>query len=312
MLRPFNPADLVGLLALQARARPNLAWSRETLATGASRTLPLGSLVGEWLPRRGRHTWLLSRRGLAVGVVSVRRRRGAGSWEIDRLQVARGKQPACAEILESLNLTLGRAGAERVFLRLAEGNGLEVAAAQAGFNQLLREELYVRPRGGSLSAEPVAVNGAVRRRAQEADDFNLFRLYNTIVPAPVRQAEGLVLREWQGSSEISEGRPLEGAFVAQRDGELTGALTVSRGGNKKRIMDLLAQPEDRAAVEALIETAIATCGARNALMCLLPEYLWGMVPCLEEHGFQCRGNFDLYTRPVIARVRKPGLLPVGA
>ena len=222
MLRPFNPADLVGLLALQARVRPNLAWSRETLATGASRTLPLGSLVGEWLPRRGRHTWLLSRRGLAVGVVSVRRRRGTWSWEIDRLQVARGKQPACAEILESLNLTLGRAGAERVFLRLAEGNGLEVAAAQAGFTRLLHEELYVRPRGGSRSAEPVAVNGAVLRRAQEADDFNLFRLYNTIVPAPVRQAEGLVLREWQGSSEISEGRPLEGAFVAQRDGELNG------------------------------------------------------------------------------------------
>ena len=312
MPRPFNPADLISLLVLQARVPPNLAWSGETLASGVSRSLPLASLVGEWFPgRNGRHTWVLSRRGIALGVVSARRRRGQGSWEIDRLQIARGKELASVEALDGLNVTLGRRGAERLLLRLAEESPMEEAAQQAGFRLLLREELYLRPAGRLRREEPLPLGDAALRPAMEADSFNLFRLYNTLVPSSVRQAEGLALRDWQGIRDISKGGPLEEAFVIERDGELMGGVTVSRGRKSKRLVDLLARPEE-AVVGPLLEAAVRSQGQRRALVCLLPEYLWSTVSCLEEQGFHYRGNFCLYEKRVVARVRRPGLLPVGA
>ena len=312
MLRLFNPADLVGLLVLQTRAPANLAYSQEAVTGGVTRALPLGSLLWEWLPgRNGRHTWVHSKRGMAVGVVSARSRRGHGSWEIDRLQVARGCKVFFREILEGLNWMFGRKGAERLSIRLAQDSPLHETILQAGFTSLVREELYLRPKSGPSDGGVPSVSGTLRL-AQEADDFNLFRLYNAVVPSAVRQAEGLYLRDWRGVRDVSQTGAVEEALVVQHEEDVSGVATVSKGGNGTRIVDLLAHPSGQDIADALIAASIGAYGNKGGLMCLLPDYLCSVAPCLEKHGFQyCRG-FQSYVRPVTARVKQPNLLPVGA
>ncbi len=311
MLRPFNPVDIFGLLLLQARTEPNMAWVRQGLTSGRARSVPLGGLVGEWLPRRaGRHTWVLSERGLAIGVVSIRRRRGQGNWEVDRLLVARGKEQAALEVLEGLNVPSGRFGAERLFLRLPEKSPIETHVTNAGFRPLLREELLVRSPGKAPDGAQTQV-GSVRPLV-DADAFNLFRLYSCTVPGPLRQVDGVTLREWRGSRDMSEGLPPREAWVAERDAEIVAAITLSENGGGTRMIDLLARPGQRDAAAALLNTAVTTRRHRGTLLCLLPEYQGDLAGLLGDVGFESRGLFRVYVKYVIARVRQPGLLPVGA
>lgn len=311
MLRPFNPADVFSLLVLQTRAEPNMAWARHSLAAGQPRLVPLGSLVGEWLPRKGgRHTWVLSQRGMAIGIVSIRRRKGQGNWEVDRLLVARGKEPAAVEVLEGVNVALGRLGAERLFLRLPENSPIETHAAKAGFHPLVREGLFVRPRTGpEKNGRPP--DTAVRPMV-DADGFNLFRLYSSTVPAALRQVDGVTLREWRGVRDLSEGLPARDAWVMEQDGDIVAAVTVSESVAATRMMDLLARPTAGDAAATLVQTAVAARGHRDALLCLLPEYQSDLTGRLMDAEFESRGGFHVYVKYIVARVRRPGLLPVGA
>ena len=311
MLRPFNPVDVLGLAVLQVRVSPNLAWDRRSMLSGARRSLPMGALLGEWVPGRNRrHTWLHSKRGIPLGVVSARRRNSNGTWEIDRVQIPGGQEGAGVVILEGLSLAMGRTGAERLFLRLAQGSLLEDAASRAGFRPLFSEYLYVRPRAqGPLSVS--AAEGALRPE-QEEDNFELFRLYNTAVPARVRQAESLSLKDWRGSRNICGGSPVEESWVVESDDGLTAVLTLGQGKGGKRMVDLLARNQDGGAVRALLERTVEAKGPQSSLVCLLPDYMSAASPDLEALGFHLQGSFDIYARPVVARVRKPRLLPVGA
>lgn len=311
MLRPCNPADIVGLLILQARAEPNSAYGKHALASSGDQRFPsLSGLVGEWLPnKQGRHTWVLSQHGLPVGIVSVHRRKGAGSWEVDRLQVARGKEPISIDLLDRMSLLLGTMAADRLFLRVAQDSPAEWTAREAGFAPLVREALYVRPGGLPVGT---GGNGAPPLRPAGAPDIlRLFRLYTMGVPAPIRQAEGIGLRDWEASIDGNSGLPREHIWVMDQGDELLGAAIISKNGGRRRLLDFLARPMDSTTGMALVRGAIEQGGDRSSLLCLLPEYQWNLTRHLEDHGFKKLGMFHVYMKPVLARERRTGLLPVG-
>ena len=305
MLRLFNPIDIAGLAVLQARAEPDLAVGRKALAAGPRRTVPLGPLVTEWLPRSSsRRAWVLSSRGLVNGVLSVRRRQGAGAWEIDKFQIARGREQWGVELLEGLCLTLGRSGAERVLLRLSESSPVETAVVRAGFLPLSQDTLYVRPK------RPWEGPSAQVRGRRPSDDFSLFQLYCASVPAPVRQAKGVTLGNWQAAEALADGLPLVEVTVLEDGIQVTAAAAVSKAGFRLRFVEFLVRPD--AAQDKVVSETLRRHGRRSDLTCLVPDYAGHLADALERHGFTASERSHLYARQVVARVRRTGLALAGA
>ena len=153
--------------------------------------LPLGSLAAEWLPHRWRrHAWVLSRRGVPVGVVGIRMRAGGSCWEVDRLHVARNREEDAVDLLEEAAAAAGGLGAHRVYLRLSVDSRMDGEARAANFHVWSTDDLYYRPKG--LSA--VSANGHVPARPGRAEDLHdLFRVYLRAFLGRARQAEGLTL-----------------------------------------------------------------------------------------------------------------------
>lgn len=290
---------------------PNQARSREGLISGGGQAgLPMGSVIGEWLPPwNGRRTWVLSHRMMVLGVVSAHRRPCPGHWEVDRVHVARGKEESWTELLQALNPALARLGADRLFLRLPAESPLKGAAIEAGFNPYIREELYLRPKGGQ-PADSLAQAGSLLSPG-EADQFHLFRLYNCAVPAPVRETEGMTFQDWSRSRDTPRGWRREEELVVGNHGDICAWLSLS-GRADAGIIDLLVNPQERDGAGALVDGVVRRRGHQDKLLCLLPHYQQFLCGHLQENGFQKTGDFSLYVRHVTARLRETGLLPVGA
>ena len=313
MLRPSNPADLVSLL-LQAKPLPIVAYGRHSMASGRGDALPWGDMVEEWLLNRGRHhTWVLSSRGMAMGLVCCCQYKSPSSWEIDLLHIAPGKERALEEMLEDLNIRLGRLGIERLVLRLPEDSALRPTIMDTGFTPLMREKLYVRS-PGELGSVVVTEGENAHRPGQETDIYQLFKLYTASVPAPVRQMEGLTLNHWQ-QTPVNGDLPQEKRWVLEKDGQVTAAVTMVKGNGKRRMLEVLTNPRDPANVERLVAEALEAEGSRSTLVTLLPEYLWGkcsVEKILTDMDFRETAALMVYVKPMVVRVRSVGMLPVRA
>ena len=314
MLRASNPADLLSLLVLQAKPLPVVACGRHSLASGRGDTLPWGEMVEEWLLDRGRcHTRVLSRRGGAVALVSCSRYKSAATWEIDLLQIAQGKDWALVEMMDDLGVHLGKKGVESLVLRLDEESTLHSVAAEAGFTPLQREKLYVRPPGPLLSNAALQEDDG-HRPSSEADVYQLFKLYCSSIPAPVRRMEGLTLAGWQ-SAPAGGGLLREKRWVLEREGQVTAAVTMVRGNGKRRLLEVLTNPREAVPMDGLVAEAVKAEGAKSTLVTLLPEYFGGacgVEKVIVDFGFQESATLTVYSKPLVARVRSVGMLPARA
>ena len=157
-IRPLRPADLVLLASLWATGKPPFGpayrneartWERLGLADQGFRLLE--SSLKPWLPLASRRQAWIAAHGLrACGLASVRRRSSPSAWEVDYLVVGQEDEALCLTLLEQLSQGLGRAGVERLFLRLKADSPLLETIRQAGFFPYLKEHLLAidrAPRG---------------------------------------------------------------------------------------------------------------------------------------------------------------------
>ncbi|MCH7511297.1 MAG: hypothetical protein IIB19_02910, partial [Chloroflexi bacterium] len=230
MLRPISVIDVPSLLWLRANALPNPARTVATLAHTPSPALPLASLLSEWLPgRTGQHTWVWPRRGVASGVVSLKRRSGRSSWEVNCLLVHKRTPDAAVGMLEEAGVSVALRGAERVLLRIPQKCPLELPARQAGFKPYYGETVFVRSPGASLSMMAASLS-ATDNGCEPGDlaPYDLFRLYLRIVPPEAREPLGITFQQWLDSREGLRGQ--QASFVQRRDGDVSGwASLVMRG-----------------------------------------------------------------------------------
>ena len=311
MLRPVNPADLPSLLALQARTLPNAARSRKTLASGARWALPYGALIGVWLPRGlRRHAWLLSRRGMAAGVVEVHQRLGPTCWEVGCLQARRSDGEALIEMLEAASGAVADLKGRSLFLRLDADSPANAAAGDARFTQYSFEELFVRQAGTPLAPAAPPDNGLVRRAGDE-DNHAIYRLYQAVEPAPAREAKGMTFGQWQDSLELPQGWRRRETFVLDRGADVAGCLMLS-GSRRDSIVDVLITPEDLAGAESLISAGLHAAGGARKVLCLAPGHQQFLARPLQALGFRKSSELVLHVRHTTARVKERELVPAGA
>jgi hypothetical protein len=319
--RPLRPTDLPALASFWARAKLPLGgghaaafcnearvWERMGLQEHSLSALGgLERALQQWAPiGSGRLSWV-ALRGLTLrGLASARRRGRRSVWEVDHLVGAPGQEGTCASLLEELACGLGRAGVEKVFLRIDAHSPLLDAARSAGFVPYLSERLWRLeqvPRGSDCPPLPM-------RLRTSADLLPLFQLYNASVPVAVRRNEALTLREWAAVQEPGRCQHL----VLQKDGRVSAWLRLARH-DRAGCFALLAARRQDAPLDNLLATALHYLHPPKAdrpIFCLVPEYERTLAAGLAEMGFQPVAEYAVMANRLVRPVEEAVKVPSGA
>jgi hypothetical protein len=302
--RTVRPTDLVALVAYDGRVYPNEAVTRDRAGTEAS-PHPLEAAFEQWFSfATGRHTWISVKGATLRGLVSARRRASKAALELDCLIDAADDDPnVLGSLLERVAADAGRAGAERVFLRVPADSNVVDVARSAGFVPYVHERLLVAT---AIAPEGEPAEGL--RRWTRDDAHETFRLYNRWTPEPVRRVEAATFREWQATRESIAARGTQ-QRVLEDGGKLIGWLRTAASGDAGRF-DLMADPERPDALETLIDAAIARLRGQPALLVLVPDFAPGLAERLARRGFADRGEFVLLARRLVKPVVVPELAAV--
>ena len=318
--RPLRPTDLPVLASLWARGKLPLAAGEavafcnqaHVLERLGSRERSLTALGGlerafrQWAPiGSDRLTWV-ARRGLAVrGLASARRRGRRSAWEVDYLIVASGEESTGASLLEELTRGLGRAGVEKVFIRLDAQSRLLDVARSAGFFPYLKEHLWrLEQVSQGLDCPPLPMRLSA---LGGADLLPLFQLYNASVPAAVRRCEALTLREWAAMQERGRCQHL----VLQKDARLAAWLRLARHDGAGCFALLAARRQD-APLDNLLATAMHYLRGRRPIFCLVPEYERTLAARLADLGFQPVSEYALLANRLVRPIEEAAPVPAGA
>jgi hypothetical protein len=305
-IHPDRPTDLVALVAFDGRVYPNEAMTRDRLGSEAS-PHPLETALEQWLSfATGRHTWISVKGATLRGLVSARRRGSKAAWEIDCLiDAAEDDQGVLLSLLDRLATDAGRAGAEKVFLRMPSASDTAITVGRAGFVACQRERLLVR----EGKVEPHALSAPERatlRRWGRADAYATFRLYNRWAPESVRRVEAATFREWNAARErVSPPRQTR-QWVVERGGQVAGWLRTGVDGEQGRF-DLMADSAPPELVDFLIDVACARLASHERLLTLVPESAVGLRERLGQRGFEERDSFVVLARRIARPVRMPQL-----
>lgn len=308
-VRTVRPTDLVALVAYDGRVYPNEAVTRDRIGADAS-PHPLEAALEQWFSfATGRHTWISVRGATLRGLVSARKRGSKAAWEVDCLIDAAEDDPnVLISLLDRLTSDAGRAGAEKVFLRVASGSEAARRACQSGFAAVQTETLLVRPGAWGAAAEPGAGQLIGLRRWGKGDAYPVFRLYSRWTPEPVRRIEAATFREWlSGRERASSGRGAR-QWVLEREGTIVGWLRTAADGELGRF-DLMVDPVAPELLDGLIEAALARLGEQSRLHALVPEFAVGLRERLEARGFTPCGEFLVLARRTTRPVSLPQLAP---
>lgn len=317
-----RPTDLVALVAYDGCVYPNEAVTRDRIGTETS-PHPLETALEQWFSfATGRHTWISVRGATLRGLVSARRRGSKAAWEVDCLiDAAEDDAGVLMSLLDRVAADAGRAGAEKVFLRVASGSDVAKTACRCGFSAYLTEWLLAAPGprqvgsnsrrealGPRGSAELAKASSRALRRWARADAYPAYRLYNLWTPEPVRQVEAATFREWLAARERMS--PARGTrqWVAEQNGRIVGWLRTAAVGELGRF-DLMADPSVPELQDQLIAGALGRLGEQSALFALVPEFAPGLGERLERRGFVQQGEFVVLARRTGKPVRVPELAP---
>jgi hypothetical protein len=302
-IRPLRPSDLLLLSSLWATGRPLFGpsyrneaqtWERLGLEEGGLRLL--GSTLKQWLPlAECRHTWIAVRGLRACALASVRRRCSPSAWELEHLIVSRGDEPAGLAFLQQLNEELGRAGVEKLFLRVKADSPLLRTVREAGFFPYLKESLLAIDRAPQ-GLEPGRLS---LRQRTPADSFPLFQLYNAAVPAAVRRNEAATMRQWVDTQENGHCQQL----VALGKEGLTAWLRISRSHRAGRF-SLLTQRREDVPLDYLLAAALDYLTGRQPILCLVAEYQKAVARRLEELGFRAVGEYVVLVNRLVRPVEE--------
>lgn len=304
-VRTVRPTDLVALAAYDGHVRPNEAVTRDRIGTQTS-PHPLETAIEQWFSfATGRHTWISVKGTTLRGLASARRRGTKTAWEMDCLIHTDDDDGLLMSLLDRVVEDAGRAGAEKLFLRVPETSDIVRIASSTGFFRYQNE--WLMGAHGPLPRAAADDLPALRRWTR-ADAYGLFRQYNRCAPAPVRRIEAPTFREWVASRErIAAGRARQ--WVVESDGNIGGWLRIAAEGETGRF-EILSDQID--VLDGLIDAALARLSEQSSLLTLVPEYASGLRGRLEERGFIARETFAVLARRTSQPVEVAELAPAAA
>jgi len=304
--RTVRPTDIVALVSYDGHVYPNAALTRDRIGTETS-PHPLETALEQWFSfATGRHTWISIKGATLRGLASARRRGSRAAWELDCLiDAAEDDDTVLTSLLDQVTTDAGRAGAEKVFVRVETGSPVIATATRCGFSPYLAESLFAARDPVAQAADPRKLK---LRRWSKTDGPAAFRLYNRWAPEPVRRVEAATFREWQNARErVSPGRSPQQSIL-DVDDQMVGWLRTAADGEIGRF-DLMVDPDQEGAMDALIDGALVRFQEQSRLFTLAPLYSSGLISRLEERGFVEQGQYTVLARRTTKAVELPKLAP---
>jgi len=303
-VRPLRPTDFVSLMGRTG----GVGWWNGAKPSGrlggdSSGSALVASLLERLLPLERRSAWVCYEDGELRGFIAARQRTGRTVWEVDSLLLADGNMDEVSwPLLESLTEEAGAQGVVKVFLRLSEDSVLLPAARRVGYTPYLRETLFAAVHPPIVDVELPGLEPRKR-----GDALDLYRLYASMAPVRVRQAEGLTLQEWQDTRDRKASGPRARQWVLRSENSVQAWLAIQKE-RRTGFIDLLAVPT--APTTDLIRFGLEKLRCQIVL-CLVPEYL-SLHAAMEDSEFTPVARYVSLLKPLAVRVPQARLVPASA
>ena len=306
MIRTLYPIDLLSLFFSSGRMPFNQALTFDSVSK-RSPTSP-EALVEHWLPlRMRRHTWVYVERGRIQGLVSTRSGYGSTAWHIDYLQV---DEERCLPLLDKVSADAAKQGIRKLFLRLPSDSPLIDEARRSGFTSYKTGYLY-RYRGKGTQRAPVTSAQYRVRSISRNDYYSLFYLYSAAVPAPVRIAEGMTLKEWQETRERASWPEQHQEFVLAEDSHLTGWLGV-KATKGIGCFNIMCHQLDDDGLEWLVNYALICLDGKSPIFCVAFAFQGTLLRLLGRLGFEQTIECSTLVKEIAIKVKEPQYMPIRA
>jgi hypothetical protein len=304
--RALNPTDIIAFVPYAGHSYRNEAWTRERLGADES-TRTLGMVLDQFLAfAKGRSAWISTDRGRLHGLVGARQRGARQAWEIDYLIDATTDHSGICALLECAIAEAGRAGAEKLFLRLTADSDLLITAREAGFLPYQEEVLLAKSYGRDPDVE-----AAQLRPVSPADSYVLYRLYSQATPETTRRNEAANFSEWHAAQErrwLKNGVQL----VAEQDGQVAAWVKAARLPQGV-VLELLVSEAGLDQTRGVIAAAAQAVDAGGVpLFVVVPRVAETLIRHLEVNGFTARQDFVCLMRRTTRPVALPKLTPAVA
>ena len=272
---------------------------------------PLRSVFLDTLlsPRTGPLTFILDQHddnGRHLGLAQVRARPGRPERDVvfmsPTLSSGNGSHAIWQRLLTHLCVKTAESGTFRVYARLPLHSEELQIFRNVGFFEYAQEEIYqLDPKVDRAELQP----GLVLRPQETDDGWGLQKLYASLTPRAVQNAEGLAQGQWELNrrSRRTQGR-LSG-YVWEVDDEILGALHI-RAGKRGYAIRTLLHPDALDRAEALCQAALKL----TILEPILPvyfifrQYEAGWQNVLPLLGFNPLTSQVLVINPMTVRVRE--------
>ncbi len=297
MIRHLGPTDVARALLSGSLSRENRAYTLDRVDKRMPMVFTLLDAARIAVSLRGsRCSWVSTHENRTDAFAAARPRSAPQSWEVTHLLLGRDGERGLPGLLEKVAESATQKGAQRIFIRLRDGDPMSEACRLAGFFHCFSETLY---RGEALDDHEYA-SPALRERLPE-DDHALFRLYNAATPSDVRCVYGMTLDQWRSSQETLLARSQE--FVYERNGSVRGWLKAQRRFRSGHVA-IAVHPDEQAGIPFLLRFALAGMREGKEVFCVVPEYQTAVRSALQQQGFEPVSEYVMMARSMTVGVEK--------
>jgi hypothetical protein len=250
-------------------------------------------------PRAWQSCWVEARRGRIDALLRAGPRSGKQAWEVGELYLRRSKPELALDLLEQIAVPAGGAGAQRIFLRVpldgeqADSNVSE-DARRAGFSPIYRETVYrCESANSAINRLGIPDHSLHLRPRTEADQPELFRMYNATTPIETRMKSGQTSQDWEASTERLGRKTSEWIFDLP-DGS-AGALMQRSSTRSGQMFTLNWSTEAGSELPGLVAAAMAE--SRDLpVTTVVPEYRPAFAHLLTTLGFVEQERYEVMVK----------------
>jgi hypothetical protein len=306
MIRELRLTDVPLQLLPGRLAAQDLVTTRDEMSGSPHRLSPLQ--LARWsLALRTQEHHLASERNIRLDALAVLRPRcGPKAWEIAHLFAVVGASTALTDLLErSVGFVASQRG-ERLFLRVPLGGAAQQLAERSGFRRAYAEDVFTlaRPMASDLHGPSLNV-----RPPLPADDYDIFRLYNSTLPTAARAMIGLTLGQWHDAHEQGLGRVREYVWIHQE--QIRGWFRLDQY-RASVVVDAILHPDESERVSLFASYVAQLAWGHRHPSWIVPDYQPALRRVLIERGWQHSSSYAVMARVVATPVREPRLAPARA
>lgn len=307
MIRSFHLRDSRLVARLQKAGTPLDIEEQLTHPRSPLRSVFLDTFLS---PQSGPSTFILDhhdeQHGKQLGLAQIRTRPGRPERDIvfmsPTLNSGNGSHAVWQRLITHLCVQTAESGTLRIYARLPLHTDELQIFKNVGFVEYGQEHFFQL----DPSVDRVAMPPKLQLRLQQASDgWGLQKLYATLTPRAVQNAEGLAQGQWELNRRRWGEQGRRTGYVWEYEGDILGALHIRNGKRGYSVRTLL-HPDALDRAEDLCQAALRLTAAKpkSPVYFTYRHYEAGWSNILPSFGFEPLTSQVLVTKPMAVRVRE--------